>query len=531
MRHLSITLATILPITLLTACGGGSSNGSNGPESTYSIGGTASGALTQGLTLENNGSDSLPVAGVSFEFNTQLANGDNYDVTVSAHPDQQLCSVTDGSGVVAGADVDNIAVLCRYWRAETLIENLNIGHSRFPQVATDGNGNTLAVWRTNDGSYESLYANYYDASTGNWGTETLIESGNAGHAVSPAIAFDNSGNATVVWAQHDGTNYNIYANRYSPSTGWGTEALIESGNAGDAASPQIAFDDNGNAIAIWTQNDGTHDSVYANRYTPANGWGAEELIETGNSGDATQPKIAFDNAGNAIATWSQDTGGYNDVLTNRYTPASGWGSETLVADGNQGGAFDPQIALDANGNGTLVWREHDGAKDSLYASRYTASTDSWGAEVLLENGNNGHARTPRVAVDNDGNAIAVWAQEEISIRTSIYANRYTAATDSWGSETLLESGEDGHARQPQIVINEDGNALVVWMQSDSVSSNLLYTNIYIAQTGTWGTEALVENTTTAAEHPQLVMDDHGNATVVTQRFDGSNLNIHANRFE
>lgn len=394
MRHfISINLAMILPISVLTACGGGSSsnkaveeeNKTDNVATFYRVGGTATGALSQGLTLANNGSDSLSVTGENFEFITQLSDGDDYNVTVTAHPDQQLCSATNATGVIAGADVDNVAVHCRHWGAASLIENSSLGHARFPQIGADNDGNLIAVFLVDDGGFRSLYASYYNASTGSWGAETLLENGSAGYAGEPDVAFDDNGNAIVVWAQNDGTRYNIYANHYSASTGsWGTETLIESGNAGDAYAPQIAFDNSGNAIVVWRQHDGTYDSVYANRYTPAGGWGSEELIESG-SEDVQNPIIAVDHAGNAIVGWSQSNSAYHNILINRYTPTGGWGTAATIAIGNNGngGALDPQLAIDATGNATLVWREFDGSKSSIYANRYTASTDSWGTEVLI----------------------------------------------------------------------------------------------------------------------------------------------------
>jgi hypothetical protein len=47
---------------------------------------------------------------------------------------------------------------------------------------------------------------------------------------------------------------------------FGTAALIETDNAGDADNPQIAFDANGNALAVWEQFDGTRYNIWANRY-------------------------------------------------------------------------------------------------------------------------------------------------------------------------------------------------------------------------------------------------------------------------
>ena len=98
-----------------------------------------------------------------------------------------------------------------------------------------------------------------------WGTATLIETENAGRAIFPQIAVDATGQALAVWTQSDGTQFNIWANRYTVGTGWGTAQLLET-NAGHAVRPQIAVDATGQALAVWEQHDGTRDSIWANRY-------------------------------------------------------------------------------------------------------------------------------------------------------------------------------------------------------------------------------------------------------------------------
>lgn len=125
----------------------------------------------------------------------------------------------------------------------------------------------------------------------------------------------------------------------------------------------------------------------------------------------------------------------------------------------------------------------------------------------------------------------VWRQSEVSVQRSIYANRYTASTDSWGTETLIESNENGGAGVPRIAINAEGNAIVIWNQDSSTSDNLLYFNRYIASTNSWGTEALIEDSTVESDKYQFVMDDAGKATVVDRRYDGTYYNTHAIRFE
>jgi len=98
-----------------TTSGGSITGGSTtttSPSGTYSVGGTVSG-LSGTLVLQDNGDDNLSVsANGSFTFATLLANGAGYNVSVATDPTGQNCSVSNGSGTVAAANVSGISVTC-----------------------------------------------------------------------------------------------------------------------------------------------------------------------------------------------------------------------------------------------------------------------------------------------------------------------------------------------------------------------------------------------------------------------------------
>ena len=99
-----------------TVAGGAVSNVqvtcANIPPATYSIGGAVTG-LAGTVVLQNNGSDDLTLAtnGV-FNFATALRDATAFAVTVRTQPAGQSCTVTNGSGTLAGANVTNVAVNC-----------------------------------------------------------------------------------------------------------------------------------------------------------------------------------------------------------------------------------------------------------------------------------------------------------------------------------------------------------------------------------------------------------------------------------
>lgn len=89
---------------------------------------------------------------------------------------------------------------------------------------------------------------------------------------------------------------------------------------------------------------------------------------------------------------------------------------------------------------------------------------------------------PRIAVDADGNATTVWVRstgaEEI-----IEAVRYTRATDTWSSATIVSAASDAPG-EPGIAIaaNAAGDATLVWTEG---STGLVRAARYTATTGSW----------------------------------------------
>jgi uncharacterized membrane-anchored protein len=420
------------------------------------------------------------------------------------------------------------------WGTPQLIESDNTGTADSPQVAVDAMGNAFAVWCEWDGIRFNINANRYSAQSGTWGTPQLMESDDVGNALDPQIAVDASGNAFVVWPQSGMAIFNFNANRYSAQSGtWGTAQLIDSNNNGNAYGLQVAVDAMGNAFAVWNEWDGIRDNINANRYSvQSETWGTAQLIESDNAGDARVPQIAVDASGNAFAVWHQWDGTRYNINANRYSMQSGtWGTAQLIESDNTGNASNPQVAVDAMGNAFAVWYQWDGIRYNINANRYSAQSGTWGTAQLIESDNTGNAYVPQVAVDASGNAFAVWNQND-GTRFNINANRYSVQSGTWGTAQLIESDNTGGTKWPQVAVDAMGNTLAVWTQWDGISYNI-NANRYSAQSGTWGMAQLIEiesDNTGTAYSPQIAVDASGNAFVVWPQVDGIR-NIYANRFE
>ena len=194
-------------------------------------------------------------------------------------------------------------------------------------------------------------------------------------------------------------------------------------------------------------------------------------------------------------------------------------------------AYDPQVAFDAAGNGAAVWSQFDGLRKNVWASRYTASTTTWGAPVLIETNNGGDADFPQLALDSAGNALVVWEQSD-STRRNIWVNRYTATSQRWGTAQLLETDDVGFANASQLVLDANGNGMVVWEQSDGARKNI-WARRYNAANDQWDVADVVETSAEDANAPQIAVDANGNFMAVWRGYDSlvhNRYNLWANRY-
>jgi hypothetical protein len=346
------------------------------------------------------------------------------------------------------------------WGTAELIETDNTGDAGFPKIGLEEDGSAVAVWEQFDGVLYNIWANRFDGSA--WGTPELIETDNSGRAGTPEIGMQGNNDITAVWDQFDGTHWNIWANQFNGSE-WGTPELIETDNAGDAVSPRIGMDSSGSAIVVWQRWDGTRYNIWSNRFDGFV-WGTPEQIDT-NTNDASQPQISMDNTGTAIAVWHQFDGTHVNIWANRFD-GSAWGTPELIETDNAGDAIYPHISMDDTGSASAVWRQSDGIRYNAWANRFDGST--WGTPELIETDNAGDVLYPRISMDSTGTAIAVWGQSD-GIRYNIWANRFNGS--AWGTPELIETDNAGDALYPQISMDDVGTAIAVWGQSDGTRYN------------------------------------------------------------
>ena len=72
----------------------------------------------------------------------------------------------------------------------------------------------------------------------------------------------------IVWFQWNNSNHQIFRSEFR-SGSWSDPANLTDNISPDgqtAYSPQLAMDDNGNAVIVWQQSDGSNDQIFRSEY-------------------------------------------------------------------------------------------------------------------------------------------------------------------------------------------------------------------------------------------------------------------------
>jgi len=219
----------------------------------------------------------------------------------------------------------------------------------------------------------------------------------------------------------------------------------------------------GNALVIWRQESGTFDvdlveTIWSSHSATGSEWTTPESIqsEVGEQGgnpfrnQFSYPHVAVDPQGNGIAAWSQSNDESWTVWTSRFDASGGWEGAELLSTSPLD-ATHASLAMDADGNAIAIWVQSAYVDCSIWSRRYTLDT-GWGApEPIAATAAWSNCDYAKVAVGAAGDAVAVWR-----VRFGSYwSNRYTPG-QGWSEPEAF----DIDMEVVDFAVDGDGTAMV-----------------------------------------------------------------------
>lgn len=335
-----------------------------------------------------------------------------------------------------------------------------------PDFGLAKDGSAVVVW-TEDSDAEFPYLESMVRSGTTWSTPERITEWVApgGGAYFPKVAVNEGGEAVAAWQQCYTTEvlesaaelecfegegeYRIDV-AVRGGAGWSLPDRLSTGSE-NAIKVQSAIDAAGDVAVIWE--DGKASRIHvATRPAGTSTWSQKVLSPEG--APAGEPQLAYDAAGNLTALWHSQNPSYQ-VESATLPHGSGTWSSVDVLSSALLDAFEPDLAVNAQGDAVAVWRLKGGSSNAIATAARSGSL--WGAEEVLAPEVT-EAREPRIALNAGGEAVAVWRRLDGSTR-SIEASVRDAG--AWTpASTLSTPGTD--SVEPELAIAPDGRAVAIW---------------------------------------------------------------------
>ncbi len=414
------------------------------------------------------------------------------------------------------------------WSEPFLVEDYDL-HGTWDSVCDmNENGDIAVAWIQSNGSGPSVWARLFLAGEG-WTDAEPIDDTNT-ETRYPEVAIDDEGNAVVLWSQRNASVIclDLWSNRFVRGVGWvGPEPVGEDGTADDYDHGAVMTDD-GAIIVVWTHM-AMPRRVMVSEFEEGVGWSAPSVLDEAESTvSAYAASMDSDDEGNIIVVWCQSNA--DDTLwSKRYDASVGWGDAQQIAE--YASWSDPRIAVGGNGDAMCVWDHSVNLLTEPYEVRavvYDADT-GWEDEYIVSTSALADNAYPRVGVDSEGNALVVWSRYDSAlVDEGIYCMSFDSE-DGWGDELYLLSSEYGEVTSPDIVMNDDGTALMLFLHDDGFFDDVRAA-VYEHGSG-WGpSEQLNSDTLGSISDVSIAMDGDGNGFAVWAQADGAKSDIWGDRY-
>jgi hypothetical protein len=292
---------------------------------------------------------------------------------------------------------------------------------------------------------------------------------------------------------------------------WLAPSALLTNGGGTVGNTVLEADPRGDAVSVWWR-EWVIESAFRQAESP--NWSAPVAVSTpGKMGE--NPEVGIDALGGAVAVWQ---GGMEGKVEAAIRSASSGMWQAPVAISPEGGSWlRPQVAVNARGDAVVAWSSPypEGGpgsivNETIQAAAKPAGANEWERAVWVsEFGkapyNKRFSLAPQVAIDAEGEAVAVWEDQAES--GSVFHNFIEAAvklpgSTTWGSPVVLAD----QGRFPQIAMDAHGDAVAVWPGAGG-----LYSATLPATSSTWQPPVAVS--TAQAEHPHVALDAQGDAVV------------------
>lgn len=250
----------------------------------------------------------------------------------------------------------------------------------------------------------------------------------------------------------------------SAHAAWVQGATVAGPDGGiDSASVRVALAPDGTGLLAYLANEGGQQHLYGARLQ-GGVWSAPQRLDDPALGNAARPRVSASSGGSGVVVFTQDQGAGPRVVANVLAAGLFRGPARISGDV---AADYPDVARAPNGVAVAVFQQLDGITRRLRVARLAGGAWTLLPQALDSNpvdDAGGPGRGPEVDIDDQGNATVVWGQKRLGQSTvRIWARRLTGAGLAGppaviSPESFAGFGLNGDADGPDIAVARDGRS-------------------------------------------------------------------------
>ena len=324
----------------------------------------------------------------------------------------------------------------------------------------------------------------------------------AGHQLDlPSFASLPNGDIAVAYIRFDGTSDQLWL---AQKSGDSIAPLTKVGTPGIIHDPTLTAGPDGSLWCFWGQTN-QDDVVELKGCHYAKGKAGEVFTVSQTGGSETFADAGIDSRGNVWLTWQSMRNHRPDIYAKVYDSEFGAWSEEIRVSENEEGDWEPKLAFDDEGN---AWIIYDSAKGNEF-NLYLAKVNSKGVEATYPIGHSPRyeARADIVATqDKSGFWIAAeqgkvrWGLDArghnnatgINARKSILFGKFTIETNQFEPIDMGNAGKAGApVNLPCVGVSADGSPWVAYRYFERVLWRIAVSH-YRPGKKTWASRRRIE---------------------------------------
>ena len=192
---------------------------------------------------------------------------------------------------------------------------------------------------------------------------------------------------------------------------------------------------------------------------------------------------------------------------------------------------EPRVSMGSNGDAVIAWYQSDGTNWQIFKSERDGTTGNWVHPANLSDNispNGSTAYFHRVAVNGSSDTVVVWRQYDTANNLQIFMSERDGSTGNWthpADRTDNISPDGTIAREREIDMDDSGHTVIAWLQNITGGSRMFMSERNDSSAG-WThptdlTDYISPDGGSGARPPYVAVGGNGNAILVWPDSNGS----------